>query len=897
MTRVYSCLFAVSFFLSLAGVCGEARLGMGGKLTLSAPGIELDGCLFTEGWKKSVKGSGTAFPDKKGVCAFTLKASEREQVSGKADITPAPDGAIRAVYTFTSKADMVLNGLYVGTRFPAQEMVGGRWRADTREGTFSEKREALSVFSGKVKRLEISAPPPRAERLTVTFDEPTSVLIQDDRHWGDSFSVRLGNNGAKAYSNGVPFRVAFTLKTGAPLALAYAQPVILQAGDEWVTLEYEKEIVPGSALDFSHMGFTDAPAGKHGWLKAVGPHFEFERKPGIPQRFYGVNFCSTANFPSPEQAGALADRLVRLGYNSVRIHHHDNGCVQGSKDGLTLNPEQMSRLDGFLAACYERGLYVTTDLYVSRNVAWRHIGIERDDPLDKQVFKALIAVHEPAFQNWAAFSRAFLNHVNPHTGRRYADEPAMPFIALINEGSIGYRNAEARETPAMQAAWTAWLARKRQENPRDFAETPDKMPVGMGGREGAAVAQFIADTEAKMVARMKAFLRDEMGCRALISNYNCGTHYTTVQPVREALYDYVDDHFYVDHPQFIDRRWALPSRCNNENPLWTGCRAPCNTAFTRLVNKPFTVSEYNFSGPGMYRGVGGIMTGAMGALQDWSALWRFSYSHRLENMLEGQGSAGYFDVATDPLSQASERASLCLFLRRDLALAKPRLAIQIDTRLTPLPDRAASVAPAWSTAAWGAQVGTSAGGAAPSGTVLIPGDAAYGTNGVAAWAALTNAPSALVIDRERGAFTVVTERTVGGFAETGRVAAGPLTADLSGAPATVWVSALDPFPVIRSGRLLLTHLTDVQNTGVKYADAERKILLDWGKTPYLVRAGQTDVTLALDGADTYAVYALATSGRRLGKVPARAEEGKLRFTASVAGEGGARMLYEIVKER
>jgi hypothetical protein len=235
----------------------------------------------------------------------------------------------------------------------------------------------------------------------------------------------------------------------------------------------------------------------------------------------------------------------------------------------------------------------------------------------------------------------------------------MPFIALINEGSIGYAKAEARETPAMQAAWAAWLAEQRAKDPA-YAEIPDKMPLRMSGREGAAVARFVADTEARMVARMKAFLREEIGCRALISNYNCGTHYTTLQPVREALYDYVDDHFYVDHPNFLDKRWALPSRCGNENPLRTGCTVPCGVAFTRLANKPVTVSEYNFSGPGMYRGVGGIMTGAMGALQDWSALWRFAYSHRLENMFSSEGFAGYFDVATDPLSQASDRASICL---------------------------------------------------------------------------------------------------------------------------------------------------------------------------------------------------------------------------------------------
>ena len=882
--------------LPLAGMAGEAVLSMDGVLRLDSPAVELNGCLFTAGWK-SVSGSGRTFPDSKGVCAFTLKASDEEQVACKVEVTPAAEGAVRVAYTLTPKSDILLNGFYVNTHFAAQKLIGGRWKADGKEGVFSEKRGALSVFGGKVRQLEIREAAPATGRLLLTFDAPTSVMIQDDRQWADSFSLRLGSSGAKTYSNGVPCRVAFTLATQEPLALVYDhRPVTLQANAEWVTLAYEKEIVPGSALDFSGMGFVDAPAGKHGWLKAKGPHFEFEGMPGVAQRFYGVNFCGTANFPSAAQAEQLADRFVRLGYNSVRIHQYDNGCVQGSADGLTLNPEQMAKLDGFIAACIKRGLYVTTDLFVSRKVQWRHIGVDRDGQVEMQVFKALIAVHEPAYQNWAAFAKAFLTHVNPQTGRRYADEPGMPFLSMVNEGSIGYAVQEARKTPAMQAAWAAWLKEKRAKDPA-FAEIPDQMPLGMSGKAGSAGALFIADTEAKMITRMKAFLRNEIGCRALITDYNCGTHYQPLQPVREALYDYVDDHFYVDHPHFLEKKWSLPSRCPNENPLRSGCRTPCDVAFTRLANKPFAVSEYNFSGPGMFRGVGGIMTGAMGALQDWSALWRFEYAHRLENMFDGEGTAGYFDISTDPLSQASERASLCLFLRRDLAPAAEQVAVALPAReVGALQENVTRVSPSWNGAAWNARVATYAAEAALPGWRLVSGSEAYATNAAAAFAPLTNAVGALAIDQARGAFTVTTERTVGGFAEAGRVEAGPLTVEISGTPATVWVSALDRAPVSESKRLLLTHLTDVQNTGVSYAEKARKTLLAWGKTPYLVRVGAAEVTLALKEPGAYTVHALATSGRRLERVASKVVDGKLCFTASVANKDGAHMLYEIVRE-
>jgi len=396
---------------------------------------------------------------------------------------------------------------------------------------------------------------------------------------------------------------------------------------------------------------------------------------------------------------------------------------------------------------------------------------------------------------------------------------------------------------------------------------------------------------------MRAFLRDELGCRALISNYNCGSHYQTLQAVREQAYDYVDDHFYVDHPQFLEKRWSLPSRCGNENPLRSGCRTPCNVAFTRLANKPFTVSEYNFSAPGMFRGVGGIMTGAMGALQDWSAIWRFAYSHRLENMLDGQGAMGYFDISTDPLAQASERAAICLFLRGDLDPAAEKMAIALPPGETArLREGAPTVAPAWSSAAWRTRVGTYASEAALPGWRTVPSGEAYATNAVGTFAGQPNPASALTIHEAQGTFALVTARTCGGFTESGELAAGPLSFAVAGAPATVWVSALDDKPVAESSRLLLSHLTDVQNTEVRFGERARKTLLSHGKLPHLVRVGRAEVALALKKPGAYAVYALATSGRRLEKMAAAVADGKLRFTASVAGAEGARMLYEIVRE-
>jgi hypothetical protein len=156
-----------------------------------------------------------------------------------------------------------------------------------------------------------------------------------------------------------------------------------------------------------------------------------------------------------------------------------------------------------------------------------------------------------------------------------------------------------------------------------------------------------------MVKRMKQFLREELGGRALSSHASSWTRFATDQNAR-AVYDYVDEHFYVDHPQFLENSWRWPSRCPNTSPMAGGATGGRNLSFTRRLDRPFTITEY-YSGPGRFRGVGGILTGALGALQDWDGIWRCAYSHSREAMFT-PSRINCFDMACDPLGQAAERA-------------------------------------------------------------------------------------------------------------------------------------------------------------------------------------------------------------------------------------------------
>ncbi|HYG76739.1 MAG TPA: hypothetical protein VEK08_17170, partial [Planctomycetota bacterium] len=480
----------------------------------------------------------------------------------------------------------------------------------------------------------------------------------------------------------------------------------------------------------------------------------------------------------------------------------------------------------------------------------------------------------------------------------------------------------------------AW--KKELQAGEDPAQGSVKLPnnIYAGDPRSTDCKFFIAITERETVEKMKTFLRDELGCKALVTNANAWTNFLSDQSAR-TVYDYVDDHFYIDHPEFIEQAWRLPSKCPNTSPIAAGAAGGRHTSFTRLMDKPFTITEFNYSAPGRFRGVGGILTGAMGALQGWSGIWRFAYSHNRDSMLQ-PAPMDYFNMATDPLGQASERASLCLYMRGDMKAAPHSVAIvltQDEALQPPVP----KLAPSWHWMAWVTRVGTqvidpaaktplkltaalpvgpaSAAAAGNSAAALQPYSADSGklmellkSRGVVAEDNQTDPAKPLfrsetgeiTIDAKRDMMILDTPRTAGGYAPAGQAietANKGVSITVQDADATVWVSALDDQPIASSKRLLVSHLTDLQNSGIRYAERSRQTLLDWGKLPHLVRQGKAAVTIKHANAGALKVYALSTGGKRIGELKASAANGALSFTADVSensAQTGARMLYEIV---
>ena len=545
---------------------------------------------------------------------------------GTASFLPLPGGKVSARWFMTVDGSIKVEQLFLRVNIPFDKFDGGAYEYDGRRYPFPKVGSNFHFGFAKGIRTVSLIGKDGKTRCDMVLDGRRDVFMQDNSCFGGGFELRV-KDPATTLAPGEMYRFGVMLSSSSGLSLSAPAPVRIAAGRDWVPIRHSVAVQPGSALDFSGVGGTDTPAGKYGRVKAEGGHFAFERKPGVPQRFYGVNLCFSANFhQTREEAGCFAEKLARMGYNALRIHHHDGGLVQGSPDGTTINPARMRELDALAAAMYAKGIYLTTDLYVSRSVPYRECGVDRDGNFEMGEFKEAVRTNVLAQANLKRFARAWLTHVNEFTGRRWADEPGLAWISLVNENC------------------------------------PDN-----GVRLDAAARTAMIKAENAFFSDMRRFIREEVGSSVLLTDLNGWSMNPQWSPSREE-FDYVDMHFYVDHPRFLERGWCLPSECDNVNPVRGEHPARVLQAEKcRVRGKPFAVSEWDFAAPGFYRGVGGMLVGAWAAKHDWDAIWRFAWSHDIEGVRSPERKEmNYFNLSADPVSLASEWAAICLFLRRDL---------------------------------------------------------------------------------------------------------------------------------------------------------------------------------------------------------------------------------------
>lgn len=748
--------------------------------------------------------------------------------------------------------------------------------------TLDETRFELpaSVFSQTlrwrgVRRL--TCPLPQGK---LVMEGPADVQLQDGRNFADKrhFRLRLLFHPEKGDLAESSLAMTLRLEPYAAQeqrpAFAAAQRAVLTVNDDWQPLRHAVFTREGSLLDWS--GMNEKPAGRQGWIVARGGHLEAESRPGEKLRLFGTNICDKANFLSKPDAQALARQLARQGYNAARLHHYDRHLV---RPGHTLaagwDEQKLDQLDYLFHCLKQEGLHVTIDLYTVRVVAAGEIEeVPRNVSLNE--FKALVAISPSALANWKEFARRLLTHVNPYTGLAWKDDPALFSLCLLNEDNVlAHWNAAPDVETLYRSRFDGWQRRQALDEPR-----------------AQQWARFLLETHSRMTAACAAYVRG-LGARTLITDAN----YRQDLPlalVRQDL-DLVDNHNYHDLKHFLTGGWTLPYRFHQESSLANGAVMPRNLFVNRIFGKPYTVTEFNYCYPNHSRAEGGPLMGAYAALQDWDALFRYSYAHTPSRALSAQ-PVYYLDNASDPVNLLADRIVALLFRRGDVAAAQTRVPLLFSSGLLDSPD---PLAPARATPprqlewlGFVHQVG------------LLPASGLPSWSGRAPFAPALAAPSPeplvsetgeIRLESGAGRLTVVTPRTECFVASAAGELRGTVTQIRNhGGLAVVCFSSLDGQPLPHSKRILAIHLTDVQNRSATFRDSRHTILESWGDLPHLVRRGSADLRLRLEGGEA-TVRALELDGTPAHKLASRQAGPWLEFTASTVQPQGTFLVYEILR--
>ncbi|MBP5232141.1 MAG: hypothetical protein J6333_01910 [Planctomycetes bacterium] len=660
------------------------------------------------------------------------------------------------------------------------------------------------------------------------------------------------------------------------------------ANADWLVIHNDKNVEPGSVLDLSSL--MDAPAGKHGFVVSRNGRFEFAGRPGVPARFWGGNLAFEANFLEKPEADHFAETLARMGYNIVRLHHFDHIItVKKDKTSTSLNAAKMDQLDYLAAALLKRGIYLTIDLFIFRQLDMGEIEEFPERAMHLGNFKEMPFISESAMKSWMDFSRNFLEHVNPYTKRAWKDEPGLAFISLINEDAI---LGIAQRNDYTRALYEKKFAAYVQE--KGIALTP--------ANRKSHWERFLLDTYRVGYNRMAKFLR-QLGVKALLSDQN---HWNNSLPLMltRTDYDYVDTHFYWQHPDFLGPNWQLPARVGNRSAVDAFGGALAEMFGCRIFGKPFTVTEWDYVNFGSAVAEGSLMTGAYAALQSWDALCRFNIAGSREEIVNNETPIGFFDIINDPVRALSERAGAVAFLRGDVAPAKEHYAIVLPTNhmerdhylgLMPrVADRLGLVGKVGTViAAPGSQLNLPANTRAVL-SVETDWDAAKCGN-LPTFKITSNAQSLdflnhtavfpkgcvdlqnqrfvsstgeLTMDKARGVFTAVTPRSEGIILPAGQKAAGKfIQAENGKAFSTLFAAAMDGQSLGASRRILLLHLTESKNSEQTFGASDYSLIKSWGQLPVLLKRGTVKVRIHAGKGGEWKLYHCRMTGRREGEIP------------------------------
>jgi hypothetical protein len=187
--------------------------------------------------------------------------------------------------------------------------------------------------------------------------------------------------------------------------------------------------------------------------------------------------------------------------------------------------------------------------------------------------------------------------------------------------------------------------------------------------------RFLSDTENQYWQAMQRFLKDDLKVRGLVA----GTIVGCSTPNLMAKFDWVDTHSYWQHPHFPGRPWD-PGNWIVHNRTMVNERGGTlpGLALKRVLGKPHAVTEYNHAAPNTFSSEAFLLLAAYGALQDWDAIYAYSYAHSRNDGWGTRRINSFFDIDQHPAKMATLIAAAAMFVRGDVRPAQKQIVAEFS---------------------------------------------------------------------------------------------------------------------------------------------------------------------------------------------------------------------------
>lgn len=386
--------------------------------------------------------------------------------------------------------------------------------------------------------------------------------------------------------------------------------------------------------------------------------------------------------------------------------------------------------------------------------------------------------------------------------------------------------------------------------------------------------RFLWETEDAYWQTMYRTLKNDLKVGGVVF----GTIVGCSTPNLQAKLDAIDTHAYWQHPHFPGRPWD-PENWTVSNRTMVneaGGTLP-GLALRRVLGKPHNVTEYNHPAPNTFGSEGFLLLAAYGALQDWDAIYAFSYCHRNDDW-DTQRIPNFFDIDQHPTKMATLPAAVAMFMRGDVKPARQQIVVPLNKE-TEVDALRRSFA--WQLVHAGS-LGVPGVTALMHRIAIIPNrdrEEAPIPRRDREGAVYTADTGELVWDlsnKGRGVVTINTPKSkaVIGYGggkqfDLGGVIIEP-GATLQDGWCTVSVTAMEGDMAAGRARWLITATGYAENTGMGWKSAEKNSVgRNWGSAPSLVEGVPARLTLPLPSARVQ-VWALDERGQRRTSVPVQA---------------------------